>query len=146
MTRRSRWPHAVGAAIALAGVCALAQDSKVNRTICERGDRQQFIDVVFETGKTLPCELRVTRSKLSKPRSMWRANNEEGFCEVKAIGMVQRLTDAGWDCRVAETEPTRSEAEKNVGETGTEPNPTKRSQSATPPPPERAAEAEENSG
>ena len=144
MPRRSRLPRALAAAVAFTSAGALAQDVKVNRTVCERGERQQIIDVVYETGGPLPCELRVRSSKRAKPRTPWRAENEEGFCEVKAIALVQQLANKGWACRVAKAEPPKGEGAAEAQEDEPEPDVVEPAPEAAPAPAEHAAPPKEN--
>jgi hypothetical protein len=41
--------------------------------------------------------------------TLWRANNEAGYCESQAEGLVAKLSDLGWSCESDEAEAAPDE-------------------------------------
>ena len=57
----------------------------------------RLIDVQYkQRDAKLPCEVKYTKE--GQQQSLWRANNEEGYCERKAEGLADTLRKAGWAC------------------------------------------------
>lgn len=90
--------------VALPGL-AIAQTGTTYQ--CTHGELQRRIEVLFETGMTLPCEVHYYKDTEAPGESqvLWRAANEGGYCESKARGLVDKLQGLGWDCGLGETEP-----------------------------------------
>ena len=71
--------------------------------VCTHGALERSVEVVYETpGEPVPCEVRYAKS--DAVTSPWRAEREEGYCERQAVGLIQRLTDAGWSCQASSTD------------------------------------------
>ena len=93
--------------------------------VCTHGGLERSVEVVYDIpGEPVPCEVRY--AKPDAVTSPWRAEREEGYCERQAVGMIQKLSDAGWSCQasgddsppapVAEPEAAQSaEADSEVG-------------------------------
>ena len=75
-----------------------AQDS--GKYQCTQGDLTRRVEVVYETGVTVPCEVHYFKDTEApgERQTLWRALNEEGYCEAKAGEFVDKLSDWGWDC------------------------------------------------
>lgn len=64
---------------------------------CVKGDDKRVISVVYSTpGQTLPCE--VFYEKADGGNSLWRASNQEGYCEEKAAQFAEKQTTWGYTC------------------------------------------------
>ena len=93
--------------------------------VCTHGALERSVEVVYDNpGEPVPCEVRY--AKPDAVTSPWRAEREEGYCERQAVGLIQKLSDAGWSCQasgddsppapVAEPEAAPSaEADSEVG-------------------------------
>ena len=65
---------------------------------CTVGDLQRSVQVVYEIPDApVPCEVRYAKSG-QQAQSLWRAEHEHGYCERQAVGLIQKLSDAGWSC------------------------------------------------
>ena len=105
--------------IAMAGLpfAAMAQDH--NGYLCTNGDLQRRVEIVYETGVSVPCEVHYYKDTEApgEPQVLWRALSEEGYCEVQAEAFVEQLANWGWDCArssgemtvPAESEPAEEE-------------------------------------
>ena len=88
------------AALALP-LTALAQDPTSYQ--CTIGDLTRRVEIVYETGVTVPCEVHYYKDA-EVPGDMqvlWRALNEEGYCEARTSEFVAKLEGMGWDCGAA---------------------------------------------
>src|SRR5690625_6266655 len=53
------------------------------RFLCKSGDSERVIEVVYTNpDQSLPCEVRYHKDGTEE--TLWRAQNEEGFCEQQA--------------------------------------------------------------
>lgn len=84
-------------AAALPGL-SLAQDS--NNFQCSHGDLQRRVEIVYETGVTVPCEVHYYKDTEAPGERtvLWRALNEEGYCESQTQQFITQLASWGWDC------------------------------------------------
>ena len=71
------------------------------------------VAIMHETGVSVPCEVQYFRGSEApgEQQVLWRALNEEGYCEAKAAAFVAQLIEMGWDCGVTATMPNEGEAE-----------------------------------
>jgi hypothetical protein len=78
-----------------------AQDS--GNYECTIGDLTRRIEIVYETGVTVPCEVHYVKDTEApgNVQVLWRAMNEEGYCEAKTSEFVAKLESMGWDCGAA---------------------------------------------
>lgn len=88
-----------GAVLMLAAPLATAADAYR----CNNGNLERRVEVVYETGGVLPCEVHYYKDS-EAPGSrevLWTANNEAGYCEARAAEFIERLRGFGWDCVAA---------------------------------------------
>ncbi len=71
--------------------------------ICTHEGSERIIEVVYLGETTVPCEVRYTRDGVTEV--LWRARFEEGFCDVRAAGFVERQQGWGWECVKREVDP-----------------------------------------
>ena len=77
---------------------ALAQDG--NSFQCANGDLQRRVEIVYETGVTVPCEVHYYKDTEApgERQVLWRALQQEGYCEEQARQFITQLASWGWDC------------------------------------------------
>ena len=82
-------------------VIGLAQDAPSYR--CANADLERRVVVMYETGVTVPCEVHYFKDTEAPGSSqvLWRALNEEGYCEARAAEFVAKLESWGWSCDAA---------------------------------------------
>jgi len=80
---------------------------------CTYGDLQRRIEIVYETGVTVPCEVHYYKDTEAPDAHMvlWRALNQEGFCEAKTQEFVNQLEEWGWACDAATVPAPAAEPE-----------------------------------
>ena len=67
---------------------------------CSYGDLQRRVEIFYETGVTVPCEVHYFKDTEAPGESqvLWRALNEAGYCERMAEDFIGKLRDLGWSC------------------------------------------------
>ncbi len=81
---------------------AMAQD-----VTCRKGEESRRVRVVpDQAGTELPCEV-VLWSAPNQPRSLWRAEFQQGFCADKLHALVDKLTDNQWRCAPTRSRPVK---------------------------------------
>ena len=87
--------YAVIAAALLATCTAWAAPTE-----CTLGSLTRTVEVVYaEPGQPAPCEVVYNKpSEGGERASLWRAQNEGGYCEARANEFVQKLGTMGWSC------------------------------------------------
>jgi hypothetical protein len=49
----------------------------------------------------LPCKVYYAKPNENlMPRRLWKAENEDNYCERKAVEFVKRLESLGWQCSI----------------------------------------------
>ena len=68
---------------------------------CSYGDLQRRVEILYETGVTVPCEVHYYKDTEAPGESqvLWRALNESGYCERKTEEFIAKLQEMGWNCR-----------------------------------------------
>jgi hypothetical protein len=67
---------------------------------CTLGDLTRRVEVIYETGVTVPCEVHYYKETEApgERQVLWRALNEEGYCEARAAEFISKLSAMGWNC------------------------------------------------
>ena len=82
----------------LAGLLA-ASAAFANPTVCTNSGLTRTVEVVYEMeGQDTPCEVIYNKQTEGTQSSLWRANNEAGYCEARAAEFIDKLEGWGWDC------------------------------------------------
>ena len=78
-----------------------AQDS--NGYQCALDEVTRRVEIFYETGVTVPCEVHYYKdTEMPGERQvLWRATNEEGYCEARAAEFIEKLRGMGWTCWAA---------------------------------------------
>ncbi len=76
--------------------------------LCHHGDQSREILVEYDVpGQRVPCG--VLYRKATGEQELWRANDEEGYCEARAREFASKQEAWGWQC--SELNPSSSEPE-----------------------------------
>lgn len=141
MTTNATRPLAVATALV---VSFHAGQAVAQEYVCVSGGLERTVQVSYESpGAPLPCEVLYAKSG-EQPQSLWRAQHEEGYCERQAVGLIQKLSDAGWSCSAvgaddapqvadAETEAEPAPADDAAADVAAEPEPDPTDDAATEP-------------
>lgn len=67
---------------------------------CSHGDLQRRVEILYETGGNLPCEVHYHKDTEAPGESqvLWRAMNEAGYCEERTEAFITKLRSLGWNC------------------------------------------------
>jgi len=94
--------------LALLPEVLLAQDYQ-----CTIGSLQRRVEILYEGAASVPCEVHYYKDTEAQGERqvLWRALNEEGYCERKAQEFIVQLEDMGWSCErhVAESPPSSAD-------------------------------------
>lgn len=64
---------------------------------CTNGGMERTISVVYQTpGQPVPCEVHYTKD--GNVQTLWRADNEAGYCENQAQAFADKQSGWGWAC------------------------------------------------
>ena len=89
--------HLIAAIVIVVSTASLP--ALANPLICTYGDLTRRIEVVYpDPGQPLPCEVIYDKSGEGIIETLWRANNEAGYCEAQAAGLAEKLSGMGWSC------------------------------------------------
>ena len=89
---------------------ALAGTALANPVSCSYGELTRQIEVVYsDPGQAVPCEVIYDKSGEGSIQTLWQANNEAGYCEAQAAGLVEKLAGMGWQCDAAAVESESSD-------------------------------------
>ncbi len=70
-------------------------------THCKLGDLIREVTVVYaDPGQPVPCEVLYEKPAEGQTQTLWRADNEAGFCEARAAEFVAKLETLQWTCTV----------------------------------------------
>jgi len=61
---------------------------------CEKGGVTRFVEVITEPG--FACRVKYTKPSVTT--FPWNARNEADYCKPRAVGLVEKLGTAGWQC------------------------------------------------
>ena len=78
---------------------SVASPALANPVSCSYGDLSRQIEVVYsDPGQAVPCEVIYNKQSEGTQQSLWRANNEAGYCEARAAEFIEKLEGWGWNC------------------------------------------------
>ncbi len=88
-------------------VCMSASAQDSNQYQCTMGEHTRRVQIMHETGLSVPCEVQYFKDSEApgEAQVLWRALNEEGYCEAKATAFIAKLTEMGWDCGASAVSP-----------------------------------------
>lgn len=84
-----------------------------NNYQCSLDELTRRVEIFYETGVTVPCEVHYYKdTEMPGERQvLWRAANEEGYCEARAAEFVAKLEGMGWTCWEGAASPAANEDE-----------------------------------
>ncbi|MEM7099563.1 MAG: hypothetical protein AAF541_14960 [Pseudomonadota bacterium] len=66
---------------------------------CNQGDLIRQVTVVYaDPGQPVPCEVLYEKPMEGQSMTLWRAQNEVGYCEARAAEFLSKLESLGWQC------------------------------------------------
>ncbi len=90
-------------------------------TLCNFGDQQRKIEVVYPDDEEIACEVLYT--KYGKVKVLWSALSDTNYCQQKASAFIEKQQGWGWKCDSqiegtddAQTEPAIEESEPESAE------------------------------
>ena len=80
---------------------------------CNMGELTRRVEIMHETGVTVPCEVHYYKDSEApgERQVLWRAMNEEGYCEAKTTEFIAKLNGMGWNCGASSAPAEAAEME-----------------------------------
>ncbi len=78
---------------------SVGRDADLNYA-CKKGGVTRYVEVVAEPG--FACRVKYTKPSVTT--FPWNARNDADYCEPRAVGLVEKLGVAGWQCDAIEEE------------------------------------------
>ena len=81
-------------------------------TVCELDGLTRNVSVIYSNpGQSVPCEVLYEKANEAQTMTLWRAQNEAGYCEARAAVFIKKLVDLNWACspEVIDVNSTRTE-------------------------------------
>ena len=102
----------------LSSMLVLAAAIGLNNTAygaqCTKDDLNRVVSTVYsEPGQPTPCEVLYEKPSEGESMTLWRAQNQAGYCEARAAEFIEKLAELGWSCsspRVQKEKATEEEA------------------------------------
>lgn len=70
-----------------------------NPVTCQQDGLSRKIEVVYASpGQAVPCEVIYDKSGEGSIETVWQANFEAGYCEARAMALIEKLSAMGWLC------------------------------------------------
>lgn len=73
--------------------------------LCENNDLERYVDIDYPNSpSSIPCSVIYRKpTENVDDRILWQAQNDESFCENKAMAFVEQLESWGWRCSINES-------------------------------------------
>ncbi|MBW8191068.1 hypothetical protein K0504_08485 [Neiella marina] len=80
----------------------LAAPAVANQYSCTLDGATRLIEVAYHSSdSTLPCEV-IYKKEDGTISSLWRAQNQQGYCEEQASLFADKQSSWGWNCKLVE--------------------------------------------
>ena len=85
---------------AVAVLVVLGGDAAAQSLVCTNDSLERLVDLRYDNpGEAVPCSIVYTKPTEGVPEQvLWRAENEEGYCEARFEEFVDKLSGWGWSC------------------------------------------------
>lgn len=94
-------------AIALTAFIGQAWSATEQTYICTQSGQERVIELKYPMGTATPCSVNYTKE--GDTQTLWRAQNQEGYCEEKTKGFVSKQEGWGWRCTLAMLDDSEGE-------------------------------------
>lgn len=78
----------------------LGSDAMARSLVCTNDSLERLVELKYDNpGEAVPCSIVYTKPTEGGPEQvLWRAENEEGFCEARFEEFADKLAGWGWSC------------------------------------------------
>lgn len=96
MNRSSRYSICFAAAV----LVSLGSNAMAQSLVCTNGSLERLVELKPDNpGEAVPCSIVYTKpTEGVGEQVLWRAENEEGYCEARFEEFVEKLSGWGWSC------------------------------------------------
>lgn len=75
--------------------------------VCTQAPDVRLVEVAYLVPEQkVPCEVRYQKED-DQSRILWRADNQEGFCELQAQNFIEKQREWGFECKSENAPDTR---------------------------------------
>jgi hypothetical protein len=80
----------------------MPSDSFANSWTCHYAELTRNVVIFYPNEPNrLPCKVYYTKPDENlMPRVLWKAENENNYCDRKAVQFIKRLESWGWQCSI----------------------------------------------
>lgn len=91
-------------------------------TLCEFGEKQRKVEVVYPQGGENVCEVQYTKN--GEMTVLWTARSEKEYCQTKYSAFIEKQQGWGWKCesQIAPSDEAQAEPEPEPEESKTDSN------------------------
>ena len=85
---------------AVAVLVVLGSDAMAQSLVCTNDSLERLVELKYDNpGEAVPCSIVYSKPTEGVPEQvLWRAQNEEGYCEARFEEFVDKLSGWGWSC------------------------------------------------
>ena len=92
-------------------VAAMGLNNTAYGAQCSQGDLNRVVTIVYsEPGQPTPCEVLYEKPSEGVSMTLWRAQNQAGYCEARAAEFIEKLSELGWSCSATKAQQENEEA------------------------------------
>ncbi len=86
--------------VSLLTFLVMPSESFANSWTCHYAELTRNVVIFYPNEpNTLPCKVYYTKPKENiMPRTLWKAEHEDTYCERKAVEFINNLESKGWQC------------------------------------------------
>ena len=83
-------------------ILIMPSESFANSWTCHYAELTRNVVIFYPNAPAkLPCKVYYTKPKENvMPRTLWKAEHEDDYCERKAVEFIERLESWGWQCSI----------------------------------------------
>lgn len=92
--------HIYKSLVPLLTVLIMPSESFANSWSCHYAELTRNVVIFYPNAPTtLPCKVYYTKPKENiMPRTLWKAEHDDTYCERKAVEFIETLESKGWQC------------------------------------------------
>lgn len=86
--------------VLLLTILVMPSESFANSWTCHYAELTRNVVIFYPNEPaTLPCKVYYTKPNENvMPRTLWKAENDDSYCERKAVEFIKTLESRGWQC------------------------------------------------
>ena len=80
----------------------MPHESFADSWTCHYQELTRSVTIFYPSAPSkLPCKVYYAKPNENViPRTLWKAEHEENYCQRKAVGFIEKLESLGWQCSI----------------------------------------------